>query len=157
VQRLRATQDLLRRGQGEQPALSVQQADVSPQPDTIEENVSVELASATTAPTTLIPRVTPILRVTVIPPSSIPPRATPTAPATLTSRVISTPSASPISSALKSCDALKAEIQSKLDAKNITGYALTIMTSGDLKGPNVVGSCEGNTKKIVLNRSRNAP
>jgi Protein of unknown function (DUF1161) len=27
---------------------------------------------------------------------------------------------------------------------------------GDLQGQQVVGSCEGNTKKIVLNRSRNS-
>ena len=49
------------------------------------------------------------------------------------------------------------EIQAKLDAKKITGYTLTIMASGDLKGQQIVGSCEGNTKKIALHRSRNAP
>jgi len=59
--------------------------------------------------------------------------------------------------ALKSCDELKAEIQAKLDAKRITGYSLTIMASGDLQGQHIVGSCEGNTKKIALNRSRNSP
>jgi len=99
----------------------------------------------------------------VIPPSSIPPRApltppaVPTPSATLTPRATPTPSVAASGRALKSCDALKAEIQAKLDAKSLTGYALTIMTSGDLQGPHVVGSCEGNTKKIVLNRSRNAP
>ena len=50
-------------------------------------------------------------------------------------------------SALKSCDVLKAEMQAQLDVTSITGYTLTITTSGDLKGPNVVGSCEGNTTK----------
>ncbi len=63
----------------------------------------------------------------------------------------------PMRSALKSCDALKAEMQAKLDATSSTGYTLTITTSGDLKGPKVVGSCEGNTKKTVLNRLRNVP
>ena len=48
------------------------------------------------------------------------------------------------------------EIQAKLDAKGVTGYALTIMASRDVKGHHIVGSCEGNTKKIALNRSRNA-
>jgi hypothetical protein len=57
---------------------------------------------------------------------------------------------------LKSCDKLKAEIQAKLDAKSLTGYTLTIMAHGDVKGQQVVGSCEGNTKKIVFNRSQNA-
>jgi hypothetical protein len=79
-----------------------------------------------------------------MPPSSITPRATPTPPAT------------PRGRAGKSCDELKAEIQAKLDAKKITGYALAIIASGDLKGQQIVGSCERNTKKIVLNRSRNA-
>jgi len=68
-----------------------------------------------------------------------------------------TPSAPTSGSALKSCDELKAEIRAKLDAKSLTGYALTIMTSGDLQGLHVVGSCEGNSKKIVLNRSPHAP
>jgi len=58
--------------------------------------------------------------------------------------------------ALKSCDELKAEIQAKLDAKGLTGYSLTIMTREDVKGHNIVGSCEGNTKKIALNRSRHS-
>jgi hypothetical protein len=79
-----------------------------------------------------------------------------TPPATLPPRVTPPPPAAPIGRALKSCDALKAEIQAKLDAKRITGYALTIMASGDLKGQHIVGSCEGNTKKIAYNRSRNA-
>jgi hypothetical protein len=59
--------------------------------------------------------------------------------------------------ALKSCDELKAEIQAKLDAKSLTGYALTILAGGDAPGHHIVGNCEGNTKKIALTRSRNAP
>jgi hypothetical protein len=54
----------------------------------------------------------------------------------------------------KSCDELKAEIQAKLDAKRITGYSLTIMAREDVKGHQIVGSCEGNTKRIAFNRSR---
>ena len=53
-------------------------------------------------------------------------------------------------------DARVAKIQAKLDAKRVRGYWLSIMARGDLKGQHVVGSCEGNTKKIVLNRSRDS-
>jgi hypothetical protein len=56
----------------------------------------------------------------------------------------------------KSCDTLKAEIQAKLDAKGVTDYTLTIMAREDVKGRHIVGSCEGNTKKIALNRSQHA-
>jgi hypothetical protein len=90
------------------------------------------------------------------PPATLTPRVTVIPPATLNPRVAPTPPAPPRGRAGKSCDELKAEIQAKLVAKRITGYALTIMANGDLKGQHIVGSCEGNTKKIALNRSRNA-
>jgi len=80
-----------------------------------------------------------------VPSPTLAPPATPPPPATL------------MGTALKSCDELKAEIQAKLDAKSLTGYALTIMASGDTQGHQIVGSCEGSTKKIALNRARNAP
>lgn len=95
------------------------------------------------------------------PPATITPGVTPTPPAASTPSAIPSPRATPTppdpprGRALKSCDELKAEIQAKLDAKGITGYTLTIMARGDLTGHQVVGSCEGNTKKIALNRSRN--
>jgi hypothetical protein len=85
-----------------------------------------------------------VARGAVPPPSAPPPLALPQ------------PSAPPLGSALKSCEALKAEIQAKLAAKGLTGYVLTITTSGDVPGPEIVGSCEGNTRKIVLYRARNA-
>src|SRR5262245_214383 len=172
VQRLRAAQDLRQQGQGEQPALTVPQVDLRQQSAG---NDSSELTGTTTvlaspdASATVTPRVIPIPRVTVIPPSSISPRATlsppadpmppavPTASATPPASVTPTASAPTGSHTLKSCDELKAEIQAKLEAKSLTGYALIIVTSGDMQGLNVVGSCEGNTKKIVLNRWRNAP
>jgi type II secretory pathway predicted ATPase ExeA len=75
-------------------------------------------------------------------------------PTTRTPRVTPTPPATPSGSARKSCDELKAEIQAKLDAKKITGYSLTIMASGDRTGQQIVGSCEGNTKKIAYTRSQ---
>ena len=58
---------------------------------------------------------------------------------------------------LKACDERKAEIQAKLDAKNLTDYTLTIMASEEAQGHQIVGSCAGSTKKIALNRSQNAP
>ena len=73
-----------------------------------------------------------------------------------TTLALSPPSAPPLGSALKSCEALKAEIQAKLVAKGLTGYEVTITTSGDVSGPEIVGRCEGNTRKIVLYRARSA-
>jgi general secretion pathway protein A len=90
------------------------------------------------------------------PPASITPDVTPTPSATLSPRATPTPPAPPRGGAFKPCDELKAEIQAKLDAKGVTGYTLTIMARGDLREHRVVGSCEGSTKKIVLDRSRNA-
>ena len=106
---------------------------------------SLESQRLETPPATMTPHVTPT------------PSDAPTPSATLTPRVTPTPPATPLGTGLKSCDKLKAEIQAKLDAKRITGYTLTIMASADLKGQQIVGSCEGNTKKIALHRLRNAP
>jgi general secretion pathway protein A len=84
------------------------------------------------------------------------PAVPPPAP-TLPPRAAPPPAASPRGKALKACHELKAEIQAKLDAKNVTGYRLTILASGDVHGHQIVGSCEGGTKKIALQRSRDAP
>jgi hypothetical protein len=53
----------------------------------------------------------------------------------------------------KPCDELKTEIAAKLDAKNVTGYALDIVDA-DKAGANakIVGSCEGGAKKIVYSK-----
>jgi general secretion pathway protein A len=75
----------------------------------------------------------------------------------LKSQRVETPSATSVGRAGKSCEELKTEIQAKLDAKGITGYALTIIASGDVQGHQIVGSCEGNTKKIAYTRLRQAP
>lgn len=87
---------------------------------------------------------------TVTPPSSLPSHGSPLP------LVLPPPVAPPLESALKSCEALKAEIHAKLAAKGLTGYVLTITPSGDVPGAEIVGSCEGNTRKIVLYRARNA-
>jgi general secretion pathway protein A len=91
------------------------------------------------------------------PPAPSTPGVTPTPPTPLSPRDTLTPPAASRSRAFKPCDELRAEIQAKLDAKGVTGYTLTIMARGDLTEHQVVGSCEGNTKKIALDRSRNAP
>jgi general secretion pathway protein A len=73
------------------------------------------------------------------------------------SQGLATPPATAMETGPKACDTLKAEIQAKLDAKGITGYTLTIIARGDVQGHQIVGSCEGNTKKIAYTRSRHAP
>jgi hypothetical protein len=139
VQRFRAAQDVLR-GQEEQPAFAVPQAEVRPLPET-------------SAPPLATPVPVPARQVAL---SAKGNDAADRAVAT-TALAVPRPSDPPMGRALKSCDELKAEIQAKLEAKSLTDYALTIMTSGDLQGTHIVGSCEGNTKKIGLTRSRNAP
>jgi hypothetical protein len=49
----------------------------------------------------------------------------------------------------KPCDELKTEIASKLDAKNVKGYALDIVDADKAGDAKVVGSCEGGAKKIT--------
>jgi general secretion pathway protein A len=90
---------------------------------------------------------------TLTPPApAVPPPA-----ATLPPRATPAPPVSPKGTGFKSCDELKAEIKRKLDAKGVAGYVLTIIARGDAQGHQIVGSCEGNTKKIALHRSRQAP
>src|SRR5215831_1391632 len=163
VQRFRAAQDV-RQASEELPAFAEPQTHEPPPSETLapplatpvptpprqatlaaEDNDTVARGAVTTPSAPHTPYLT------VIPPSSLPPRGSPTALA------LPPPSAPAMGSALKSCEALKAEIQAKLVAKGLTGYALTVMTSKDLQGPDIVGSCENNTRKIVLYRLRNAP
>lgn len=58
----------------------------------------------------------------------------------------------------KSCEELKSEISAKLDAKGVKGYSLEIVDKDkEVTEGKVVGTCEGNTKKIVYNRKTAAP
>jgi Protein of unknown function (DUF1161) len=138
VQRFRAAQDVLRQGHEEPPA--VPQADGHPSP------VIIPAQSATPVPA-------PARQVVLAS------EANDAASRAATTMALAAPtlSAPPVGRGLKSCEELKAEIQAKLEAKSLTSYALTIMTPGDLQGAQIVGSCEGNTKRIVLTRSRHAP
>jgi Protein of unknown function (DUF1161) len=52
----------------------------------------------------------------------------------------------------KSCDELKMEIASKLDAKGVKDYELKIVTAEEVKSETVVGSCEGGAKRITYTR-----
>lgn len=139
VQQFRAAQAMLRQGDEAPAALAVPSADVRPPPATL----APQPAPPVPGPASQAARASEAH-------DAAGQAAVPTAPD------VPSLSALPMGSALKSCDALKAEIQAKLEAKSLTGYTLTIMPRGDLPGLPVVGRCEGNTKTIVLNRARNA-
>ena len=52
----------------------------------------------------------------------------------------------------KACEELKSEIAAKLDAKNVTGYALDIVDADKVGDARVVGSCDGGARKITYSR-----
>jgi Protein of unknown function (DUF1161) len=54
--------------------------------------------------------------------------------------------------AVKPCDELKTEIESKLKEKGVQGYTLEIIPANQVKDEKVVGSCEGGSKKITYSR-----
>jgi hypothetical protein len=54
----------------------------------------------------------------------------------------------------KPCEELKAEIAAKLDAKSVKNYTLDIVDKdAEVTTGQVVGTCDGGTKKIVYTRS----
>jgi hypothetical protein len=53
----------------------------------------------------------------------------------------------------KSCEELKSEIAAKLDAKGVKNYTLDIVAADQVKDQQVVGSCDGGTKRIVYKRN----
>ncbi len=58
-----------------------------------------------------------------------------------------------MSPAFASCESLKAELAAKLDAKGVVNYTLTIVPTEEVKeSDKVIGSCEGDTSKIVYKR-----
>src|SRR5258708_9741044 len=52
----------------------------------------------------------------------------------------------------KPCEELKDEITKKLDAKGVKGYTLEIVAKDKDAEGKVVGTCDGDTKKIIYNR-----
>lgn len=54
--------------------------------------------------------------------------------------------------AQKSCEELKSEIATKLEARGVKKYQLEIVAVGDVKDQKVVGVCEGGKKKITYKK-----
>lgn len=57
---------------------------------------------------------------------------------------------------IKPCEELKSEIAAKLDAKGVKDYQLEIVPAADAGQANVVGSCEGGTKRITYSKGGTA-
>lgn len=54
----------------------------------------------------------------------------------------------------KNCEELKAEIEAKIQANNVSSYTLEIVKKEEVHDQNmVVGSCEGGTKKIIYQKN----
>lgn len=54
----------------------------------------------------------------------------------------------------KPCAELKAEIEAKIQARNVTSYTLEVVTKDEVKDPNmVVGTCENGAKKIIYQKN----
>jgi len=54
----------------------------------------------------------------------------------------------------KNCEELKAEIEAKIQANNVSSYTLEIVRNEDVHDQNmVVGSCEGGTRKIIYQKN----
>ena len=60
--------------------------------------------------------------------------------------------AAPALAQRKDCGELKAEIDAKIKKNGVKEYSLEIVPGDQVKGGNVVGSCDGGTKKIVYKR-----
>lgn len=54
--------------------------------------------------------------------------------------------------AAKPCDELKAEIAAKLDEKGVKNYELAVVENDKVGDAQVVGSCDGGTKKLTYVR-----
>jgi hypothetical protein len=54
---------------------------------------------------------------------------------------------------IKNCEELKAEIAAKIDANGVKDYTLEIVPAESVKDEQVVGSCEGGTKRITYKRN----
>ncbi|MEG0859472.1 MAG: DUF1161 domain-containing protein [Pseudomonas sp.] len=54
----------------------------------------------------------------------------------------------------KNCEELKAEIEAKIQANNVSSYTLEIVKNEEVHDQNmVVGSCEGGTRKIIYQKN----
>ena len=58
----------------------------------------------------------------------------------------------------KPCEELKAEIEAKIQANNLSSYTLEIVSNEEVHDENmVVGSCESGTKKIIYQNNDRQP
>src|SRR6266567_2695588 len=55
--------------------------------------------------------------------------------------------------AAKPCEELKDEITKKLDAKGVKGYTLDIVAKDKDAEGKIVGTCDGDTKKIIYTKT----
>jgi len=54
----------------------------------------------------------------------------------------------------KGCEELKAEIETKIQANNVSSYTLEIVTNDEVHDQNlVVGSCDNGTRKIIYQKN----
>lgn len=54
----------------------------------------------------------------------------------------------------KDCEELKAEIEAKIQANNVSSYTLEIVPNSEVHDQNmVVGSCEYGTRKIIYQKN----
>ena len=54
----------------------------------------------------------------------------------------------------KPCDELKAEIEAKIQANNVSSYTLEVVTNDEVHDQNmVVGTCEKGSKKIIYQKN----
>ena len=60
--------------------------------------------------------------------------------------------AAPAMAQRKDCEELKSEIEAKIKANGVKEFTLEIVAAEDKKEGNVVGSCDGGTKKILYKR-----
>ncbi len=55
---------------------------------------------------------------------------------------------------IKPCEELKSEIDGKIQAKGVKDYKLEIVPNDQVKDQKVVGTCEGETKKIIYQKGK---
>jgi len=60
--------------------------------------------------------------------------------------------AAPAMAQRKACEELKTEIEAKIKANGVKEFTLEIVAAEDKKEGNVVGTCDGGTKKILYKR-----
>jgi len=54
----------------------------------------------------------------------------------------------------KSCEELRAEIEAKIQANNVSSYTLEIVANEEVHDQNmVVGTCDNSTKKIIYQKN----